>query len=223
MYFLIPAGSGTITVTGLSNGIAYTFTVVGNTNYGVASAASAASNSITPAPSVIPAFESIASTLLGTTTSVVTFSSIPSTYKHLQIRITARSNVSANSQELSFTYNGDTSGNYGRHILWGDGSSVNVDGRNGSDPANYLPWVMGNNATANIFGAMIVDILDYRNTSKTRTIAGISSADRNGAGFVALTSGHYNGTEAVSSINIVSQGGNNYIAGTSIALYGIRG
>ena len=39
--------SSPITVSGLTNGTAYTFTVVGNTNYGVASVASAASNSIT--------------------------------------------------------------------------------------------------------------------------------------------------------------------------------
>jgi hypothetical protein len=82
---------------------------------------------------------------------------------------------------------------------------------------------MGNNATANIFGAMIVDILDYTNGNKTRTIAGISGADRNGAGFVALTSGHYSNTTAVSSINITAFGGSSYIAGTSIALYGIKG
>jgi hypothetical protein len=39
-----------ITVTGLSNGTAYTFTVRGETPYGVNSLSSAASNSVTPAP-----------------------------------------------------------------------------------------------------------------------------------------------------------------------------
>ena len=39
-----------ISITGLSNGTAYTFTVFGTTNYGVLSATSAASNSVTPAP-----------------------------------------------------------------------------------------------------------------------------------------------------------------------------
>jgi large repetitive protein len=46
--------SSPLTVSGLTNGTAYTFTVVGNTNYGVASVASAASNSVTPAVSGPP-------------------------------------------------------------------------------------------------------------------------------------------------------------------------
>ena len=49
---LTQAGSGTITVTGLSNGTAYTFTVIATNSVGT-SATSAASNSVTPAPPVL--------------------------------------------------------------------------------------------------------------------------------------------------------------------------
>jgi hypothetical protein len=46
--FTASGSSSPLTVTGLSNGTAYTFTVIGTTNYGVASATSSASNSVTP-------------------------------------------------------------------------------------------------------------------------------------------------------------------------------
>jgi len=42
------SGASPITVSGLSNGVAYTFTVVGLTDYGVSSDVSAASNAVTP-------------------------------------------------------------------------------------------------------------------------------------------------------------------------------
>ena len=43
-----------ITVSSLSNGTAYTFTVVANTPYGISSDVSSASNSVTPAPPAPP-------------------------------------------------------------------------------------------------------------------------------------------------------------------------
>lgn len=78
--------SGTpITVSGLTAGTAYTFTVTGNTNYGVASDASSASNSITP--QIPNNFEHI-TTVLGTSgTAQYTISNIPQSYKSLQLRI----------------------------------------------------------------------------------------------------------------------------------------
>ena len=48
------SGISPITVTGLTNGTAYTFTVRGTTDYGVVSNASAASNSVTPAAPPAP-------------------------------------------------------------------------------------------------------------------------------------------------------------------------
>ena len=77
--------SSPLTVSGLTNGTAYTFTVVGTTNYGVSSVASAASNSITPASAA--SFESIATTTSSSPFFSAQFNSIPQTFKHLQIRI----------------------------------------------------------------------------------------------------------------------------------------
>ena len=77
-------GASPITVSGLTGGTAYTFKVYGTNAAGVWTATqSQASNSVTP--EVASSFESIA-TATGTGSSgVITFSSIPSTYKHLQI------------------------------------------------------------------------------------------------------------------------------------------
>ena len=73
-----------ITVSGLTNGTAYTFTVVGTTNYGVSSVTSAASNSITPAAQGDWDYiASVSPTSSGQ--SDIVFTSIPQTYKHLYL------------------------------------------------------------------------------------------------------------------------------------------
>jgi hypothetical protein len=47
-------GLSPLTVTGLTNGVSYTFKVTGTTDYGVASVPSASSNAVTPAAPVVP-------------------------------------------------------------------------------------------------------------------------------------------------------------------------
>ena len=116
--------SSPLTVTGLTNGTAYTFTVVGNTNYGVASLASAASNSITPAAS--GSYESIATVSVGSGgSSSVTFSSIPQTFAHLQLRYISKDARSDSSDSpVDLTFNGSSASNYSKQFLQGASSSV---------------------------------------------------------------------------------------------------
>ena len=72
-----------ITVSGLTNGTAYTFTITGTTNYGVTSAASASSNSVTPATPYTPGYDYIAQA--SGTMSSVSFTSLPSGYSSFRL------------------------------------------------------------------------------------------------------------------------------------------
>ena len=57
--------------------------------------------------------------------SIITFSSIPSTYTHLQVRGIGRStNAGSGVTQFYMQLNGDTGANYSNHILYGDGGSV---------------------------------------------------------------------------------------------------
>jgi len=87
-------------------------------------------------------YELITTTILGSSTSSVTLSSIPSTYKHLEVRYTARQSGSGNLNYMFYSVNGVTSGIYGTHYLLGQGSSVisNASLANGSFfDINVLP------------------------------------------------------------------------------------
>ncbi len=165
------------------------------------------------------AYESIA-TGSGTGVSSVTFSVIPSTYKHLQIRGIQRSSRAAGSDYGNIYFNGDTTNsNYANHRLRGDGSSASASG--GTSDPTYGDYPAGS-TTSNVFGGFIFDLLDYTNTNKNKTSRLLFGYDANGSGQINLRSGLWLSTSAVTSITIDNRGAN-FADGTSFALYGIKG
>lgn len=170
-------------------------------------------------------YESIATVTVGSGgASSVTFSSIPSTYAHLQIRYTARQNTFG---ALWLTYNGDTSvNNYTTHRLFGDGTAVTSQGWGTGTFKQFVSGIAGNTDLANTFGVGVVDILDYANTSKFTTSRSLSGVDFNGftphSGQIFLSSGLWVNTAAVTSILIEPQNPN-FLQHSTFALYGIKG
>jgi hypothetical protein len=215
---LTGTGSSPITVSGLTNGTAYTFTVRA-TNSSGNSNNSSASNSVTPA---IPTdFESIA-TFTPTSGAVVTFSSIPQTYKSLQVRVNCVATGGINNS-VYMRLNGATSG-YTTHALYGASSTVTA-----ADPygANTSILPIHNGPQGNILTypmVSITDIIDYSSTAKNttiRTFHGQNQNDTGGYNQVSVSSGLWNSTAAVTSLT-VNLGGVTFAAGTSIALYGVK-
>jgi len=173
-----------------------------------------------PAPTL--SYDSIATTTVGAGgQSSITFSSIPSTYKHLQIRGIGR--ATSGSQLAGFvTFNGDSGANYSFHQLYGSGVAV---GNNGGTSTNgiYYQKISGSTDLANAFGAVVIDILDYSNTSKNKTLRYLGGSDINGgSGWIFFGSGAWYNTAAISSITIVVDT-SNFAQYSQLALYGIKG
>jgi hypothetical protein len=166
----------------------------------------------TGAPPVSPtSYESIATYTVGSGgSSGISFTSIPSTFKHLQIRCMVKNSTFAS---MYMEINGDTGANYSFHRMYGDGSSVVASGGGG-----YSFALCG--ITGTQFGSTVIDILDYTNTNKNTTVKSLSGYDDNGSGYVGLWSGAWYNTNAVSSINLVASTFQQY---SQIALYGIKG
>jgi hypothetical protein len=104
-------------------------------------------------------YESISTvTVGGTPATEIVFSSIPQTYKHLQIRALVRNNRAAQNSNTYFRFNGDTGNNYAFHAMYGTGS---VAGSYGGTSANVqLSTDPSGNFTASCFAGQIYDILD---------------------------------------------------------------
>lgn len=169
---------------------------------------------------VVGDYESIATTTVGAGgVSSVTFSSIPSTYAHLQIRGIVRAATANDALRLQF--NSDAGSNYSRHYLYGNGSSAFAAGA--SSVTSIGTGVFANSSsTSSVFTGLTIDILDYANTSKNSTVRTMSGYDTNGSGFVGLYSGAWFNTAAITSINFFMDSGNidQY---SQFALYGIKG
>jgi hypothetical protein len=174
-----------------------------------------------PTP-VTTSYESIATTTLGTATATITFSSIPSTYQHLQIRVLARSDRSAGVDIMSMRMNSDTGNNYSDHLIYGDGSTVQTD-RNSTYGTINIQRLASDNLSASIFSPFVIDILDYGNTNKYKTVRYLAGYDANGSGRVGLGSGLWQSTSAITTLTLTSAYSSNFNQYSSFALYGIRG
>jgi hypothetical protein len=165
--------------------------------------------------------ETIASTLLATTATGVTFSNIPQGYKHLQVRILARDNRAVTFDNLIIQANGDTGSNYSDHFIYGDGASVGSGG-SASVPDPRVGTITGSSTTASVFGANIIDILDYTNTNKYKTVRGLTGADADGSGQIVFRSNLWLNTAAITSLTF-TPGGGSFVQYSRFSLYGIKG
>ena len=163
-------------------------------------------------------YESIATINGNGSTATITFSSIPSTYSHLQVRVMAR--VAAGGEDLTLQFNGDTGANYSRHRLTGSGSAAAASGSASTTGITTLGSA-GMPSTANIYAVTVIDVLDYANTNKYKTARMLSGQDSNGSGGVDFTSGAWFNTAAVNSLTIYANS-SNFPTYSSFALYGIK-
>jgi len=173
------------------------------------------------------AFESIATTTVGSGGAAnIEFTSIPATYTHLQIRSLAQTNRSSIGRDIvNINVNSDTGSNYARHYLSGDGASA-VRGNSASLTKGELTEV-GTTAGAS-FGAFVVDLLDYANTNKYKTIRSLGGVDVNGTvggygGTISLYSTLWQSTSAITSIKLAPLNGTQFNQYSHFALYGIKG
>jgi len=210
-------GTSPITVSGLTGGTAYTFTVRG-TNATGSSEYSSASGSVTP--TVNTSFESIATVTLSSSAASISFSSIPSTYTHLQLRGISKAASSGSPFAYQIRFNGDSAANYTYHRLIGNGSAASAVGTTG---ASQISCFYEPTNEANVFAGGVIDILDYTNTNKNTVVKTLGGYDANGSGYATFFSGVWLNTAAITSITLITESATNTAQYSSFALYGIKG
>lgn len=182
--------------------------------FGVLSAAGAGA-------AVAGSYDLISTTTLGTASSFVTFSNLgdySSTYKHLQIRVVARSTRADVDSAIGVQFNATTSG-YFHHELQGNGSTVSSSAST-SQSSMRLGFTTGNSSAANAFGAMVLDVLDPYSTTKNKTFRALTGGtDLNR---IRLTSGSLALTNSVTEIKL-NDNFANFAIGSRFSIYGLKG
>jgi hypothetical protein len=159
-------------------------------------------------------YEPIATTTLGSASSTITFSSIPSSYTDLRISFVAR--ASANYIRFRLRFNGDTGNNYDFMYLVGTRSNAVASISSG------LPYIQ-----ADLDGTIIaqpsfylLDIFSYLGSNK-KTCLISSNEDKDSTGRVSVIGSLWNSTSAITSITIYSDT-STFATGTIATLYGIK-
>ena len=175
----------------------------------------------TGAPPVSPtSYESIATVTVGSGgQSDITFTSIPATFTHLQIRLTSLLSAVNNIYMQVGNSSIDTNANYAWHELYGDGSSAAAGAGSGQ---TFMKVNYQTSTSASYTSVAVIDILNYGSTSKYKTVRSLCGSDANGSGYVFLRSGLWQSTSVLNTIKLYGQSGsfNQY---TQAALYGIKG
>jgi len=148
------------------------------------------------------AYESIATTTLSSTSTSISFTGIPSTYQHLQLRILMRSNIADTFDSNSRIFFNNNTSSYVYHQLIGNGSSASASGFTSASSMNLLYRIPTSSQTSGVYTAAIVDIHDYASTTKNKTVRCFSGTDINGNTnyAVGLFSGLWMNTAAINQI-----------------------
>jgi len=158
-------------------------------------------------------FSSIATVTVGSGgASSITFTSIPSTYTHLQIRSFAQQASSGGYVSVTF----DNATFAYRHYIYGSGTAVSA----GADTTN-APGIFSATATSSTFSGSVFDILDYTSTVKNKVTRSLGGNDTNGGGGIYFMSGLFTSSSPITSITLTPIS-NNFTQYSSFALYGVK-
>jgi hypothetical protein len=166
-------------------------------------------------------FVALATTTLGSAANTVTFSSIPSGYKALEIRIAARGTSSR--ARIAVRFNGDTTSNYHNVYSQAAGSSVSA----GSDyNASFaeLSIIPDSTTNSSLYAGLSISILDYASTTKKKTIiTQFAGAQANTTLYAGGNLCSWNNSAAISSIEFRGGfiGSGDFEAGSTFSIYGV--
>jgi hypothetical protein len=153
--------------------------------------------------------------------ATITFADIPTGYQHLQIRGMVLGSAAA-SGSLQARFNNDSGTNYTRHELGGNGTTAFYYATTGQTSANMYGYY-DNISNSGFPCVFVMDLLDYANTNKNKTMKVLAGMDKNGSNYgeIFLKSSLWQSTSAISSVSIFI-GGQNFAVNSSISLYGVK-
>ena len=158
----------------------------------------------------------LATVTLGTSSSTITLSSIPASYRDLRIVFSALGTSNDSSVEMRF--NGDTGSNYSQVYLLATNGGVATGVYT---PTLHYFYIGQGLSTSSIYNPATIDLMDYSATDKHKTSLIRSNGRQNDTNAsVTFLAGRWANTAAITSIVFGLTGGS-FATGTTVSLYGI--
>lgn len=167
-----------------------------------------------PAQSTYTPIQTI--TVSGSSTTSVSFNSVPSTYTDL---VVIAQTYNTSNSFLQYLEIGSSGGNYSGTILRSDGAS-GLSSRYGNDNVMLGDSPVGMNYQNSAYAVYVYNIFNYANTNTFKSAICQFAGDRNGAGNVILGAFLKRSTAAVTQV-LLSVGGGAFANGSTFTLYGI--
>lgn len=153
--------------------------------------------------------------------SSIEFTSIPSTYTDLCVKLSLRSAQSSTRDDVRISFNGSTSG-YSLKYLQGTGSSAGSSSVSGFGYLFDQNAVNGDTSTANTFSNTEMYIPNYTGSNQKSVSWDRVIENNTTAAYAGLNAGLWTGTSAITSIKFVSESASNYLQYSTATLYGIK-
>ena len=174
-------------------------------------------------------YYSIATTTLSSASSTITFNTIPTDFTDLEIRGLLKVDYTADMRGIDcrMNFNGEATGtNYTLHDFRGYGASYdNANSSNGTSRVLIYSGAMANySGYGSYYGAFQTQIFSYKKTDRYKTGYYISSSEaaiNNNEHQVSYSGFGYKSLDPITSITFTASYGTGFVAGTTLALYGI--
>ena len=166
--------------------------------------------------------EAIATHYLEADAASVTFSSIPATYEHLQVRGSHRAAGAVGGQSFYIELNATAGTGYSSHVIRAHSTTVGANALTGTAYIQIYDASHGSSVDAAEYATIFMDVLDYANTNKNTTVQFVAgTALTHGASRVSVGSGLWDDTAAITQIKFTPSNGN-MVRGSGFTLYGLN-
>lgn len=170
-------------------------------------------------------YQFITSITTATTVNEVNFTSIPSTFDDLVLRIVSKSGVGSTLSQIYCQFNGETGDLYrSKGMYWYGTSAANIETLAETANAGRLMYQGTSSGNAQP-GMGVFYINNYKSTNKTKSIIGLTTQVQTaGINYFSKTSQIVwnSPSNAISSIRLFASGSDNILAGATFRLYGIK-
>ncbi len=170
-------------------------------------------------------FTLIASSTVGAGgASSIDFTSIPSTYTDLVIKVCSRTTMTSSGvrDQLAIKFNGSSSTDYSDRWLYGIPAIATSSATDTSATYSLIGYTSGNSSTANTFGSAEIYIPNYAGSNqKSASGDGVGESNDSSTG-LAISAILRANTAAITSISILSYNAATIMQYSTAYLYGVK-